>query len=217
LERLRSVEFYRDWGLELQPQLADEHLPYANIELTDSANNLLRYQTSAYIRSDGYKGFRQLLVQDQKIKGWQLRNIFNLTNINSQYNKGYFLRPTVDISRVLPKFGNYTVGASYALEHNEIRDKRTDSISRLSFAFNTISAYIKSDQAKDNHWGITYFTRADKLPTRKSLEQSDRSHNISFNTELLANNHHQVRLNVTYRQLQVINKSLSNLQLKIPY
>jgi hypothetical protein len=212
LERLRSVEFYRDWGLELQPQLADEHLPYANIALTDSANNSIRYQTSAYIRGDAYKGFRQLLTQDQKIKGWQFKNVFSLTNFNSLQSKGYFLRPTIDISKVLPLLRNYTIGASYAVERNEIHDKRTDSISPLSFAFNTISAFIKSDQSKDNHWGITYFTRTDKLPYRKNLEQADRSHNVTLNTELLANNHHQVRLNVTYRQLQVINKSLSNLQ-----
>lgn len=212
LERLRSVEFYRDWGLQIQPPVADEHLPYAGIDLFDSANNTLRYQTSAYIRSDNYKGFRQLLTQDQKIKGWQFRNIFNLTNFRTQQSSGYFLRPSVDVSKVLPHFRNYSIGASYASEHNEIHDNKKDTITPLSFAFNTVSAFIRSDQSKDNRWGLIYFTRTDKLPYRKGLEQVDRSHNITLNTELLQNSHHQVRLNVTYRQLNVINKSLSNLQ-----
>lgn len=212
LERLRSVEFYRDWGLDIQPPSADEHLPYAGVELYNSAGNALRYQTSAYIRSDNYKGFRQLITHDQKAGGWQFRNVFNLTNYHTQQSRGYFLRPSVDVSKLLSKFRNYTVGASYASEHNEIHEARTDSITPLSFAFNTVSAFIRSDQSKDNRWGLVYFTRTDKLPYRKSLEQVDRSHNISLNAELLQNNHHQVRLNVTYRQLNVINKALSNLQ-----
>lgn len=212
IERIRTVEFYRDWGLDFQPGAATEQLPFANIELFDSANNSFKYQSSAYIRSDGYKGLRQLLMNEQKIKGWKIRDIFNFTSINSVQNKGFFLRPSVDISKALPHFKNYVIGGSYALEHNEIHDRKTDSVSATSFAFTTLSAYIKSDQAKDNRWGLTYFTRSDKVPYSKKLEQIDRSHNVTLSTELLANSHHQFRLNATYRQLQVLNKSLSNLQ-----
>lgn len=212
LERLRSVEFYRDWGLEFEPVPANEHLPFVNLQLSDSANNSLTYQSLAYIRGDGYKGFRQLLLQEQKIKGWQLRNVFSLTNFNSLQNKGFFLRPSVDVSRVFPALKNYTLGTTYSVEHSELHDRVTDSVSPSSFAFTTISAYIRSNQAKDNKWSLTYFTRSDKIPYAKRLEQIDRSHNITLATELLANSHHQFRLNVTYRQLIVINQTLSNLQ-----
>jgi len=212
LERLRTVEFYRDWGLDFQPQAATEQLPFFNIELTDSANNSLKYQSSAYIRNDGYRGYRQLLMNDQKIAGWQFHSIFNLTNINSIQNKGFFLRPSVDVSKVLSNFKNYVIGGSYALEHNEIHGKISDSVSASSFAFTTLSAYIKSNQAKDNRWALTYFTRSDKMPYLKKLEQADQSHNVTLTTELLANSHHQFRLNASYRQLQVNNKSVSTLQ-----
>lgn len=212
VERLRTVEFYRDWGLEFQPEAATEHLPFADIELSDSSGNSFRYQSSAYLRSDGYKGFRQLLTNDQKIKGWQMRSIFNLTNFQSLNNKGFFLRPSVDISKVFSKLNNYVLGATYALEHNEIHDRLSDTVSSASFAFTTVSAYIRSNQAKDNRWALSYFRRSDQNPSFKKLEQVDRSHNINLSTELLSNSHHQFRLNVTYRQLQVTNKALSNLK-----
>ncbi len=212
LERLRTVEFYRDWGLDFEPSAATEHLPFVNFELSDSANNSFKYQSSAYIRSDGYKGVRQLIMHEQKIKGWRIKDVFNLTNINAAQNKGYFLRPSIDISRMLPQFKNYVIGASYAVEHNEIHDRQTDSVSATSFAFTTVSAFIKSNQAKENRWGLTYFTRSDKMPYSKYLDQVDRSHNVTLTTELLANSHHQFRLNATYRQLQVTNKALSTLQ-----
>ncbi|WP_018612221.1 hypothetical protein [Segetibacter koreensis] len=212
VERLRTVEFYRDWGLEFQPGAATEHLPFAEFQLSDSAGNSLQYQSSAYIRSDGYKGLRQLISHEQKIKGWQLRNIFNLTNFHSQYNKGFFLRPSVDVSKVFHQLNNYVLGATYSLEHNEIHDKLSDTVSSSSFAFTTVSAYIRSNQARNNHWSLTYFTRNDQIPYFKKLERVDRSQNITLNTELLSNSHHQLRLNVTYRQLQVTNKTLSNLK-----
>lgn len=212
VERLRTVEFYRDWGLEFQPEAATEHLPFTDFELSDSAGNSLRYQSSAYFRSDGYKGFRQLLTNDQKIKGWQLRNVFNLSNFNSLNNKGFFLRPSVDISKIFPKLNNYVLGATYALEHNEIHDRLSDTVSSASFAFTTLSAYIRSNQAKDNRWALTYFTRSDRMPSFKKLEYVDRSHNITLSTELLSNIHHQVKLNATYRQLQVTNNTLTNLK-----
>ncbi len=212
LERLRTVEFYRDWGLDYQPPSATEHLPFASAQLSDSANNILRIQSSSYIRNDGYKGFRQTALQDQQVKTWHFKNAINQTNFSGSINKGYFFRPSFEVSKILPKAKNYIVGAAYSLEHNETRSRIADSLSSLSFAFDNISAFVKSDQLKNNKWSLTYFTRSNKLPFENKLQQSDRSHNISLNTELLQNSHHQFRLNATYRHLQVKNTAISNLQ-----
>ncbi len=212
LERLRTVEFYRDWGLDFQPLAATEHLPVVSIELNDSANNILRLQSSSYIRNDGYKGFRQQAIQMQQIKTWHFNNEINLTNFSGLLSKGYFFRPSFEVKKLLPKAKNYTIGAAFAMQQNEVRNIATDSLTALSFQFNTISAFVKSDITKDNKWAINYFTRSDKLPFNKKMEQVDRSHNINLTTELLKNIHHQFRLNATYRQLQVINPTLTNLQ-----
>lgn len=212
LERLRTVEFYRDWGLELLPTQATEHLPSLGFQLRDSGGNSLRYDLNGYLRSDGYNGLRHSLLHQQNGKGWQFRNVLNLTNFTSNTNKGYFLRPTVDISKRFSKLRDYVIGGIYALEHNESRFRKTDSLSPLSFAFSTISAYIKSNEAKDNRWSFTYFTRSDKLPFKKNLEQVDRSQNFNLTTELRANPRHQFKLNVTYRYLDIINSSLTSLK-----
>ena len=212
LERLRTVEFYRDWGLDLLPVQATEYLPSLSLQIKDSLNYKIRYDATAYIRSDDYTGIRNQIIHQQKIGGWQLNNVFNLTNISSQNTKGYYLRPTVDVSKILRRFNNYTIGATYALEHNEINNKMADTLSPLSFAFTTLSAYVKSDASKDNKWALTYFTRADKLPIQKELIPVDRSHNINIATELLSNMRHQFRVNVTYRQLEITNKNFSLLK-----
>ena len=97
VERLRPVEFLRDWGLNLISAPATEQLPYLNLQLADDKNNSLQYQFSSYTRSDGYKGFRNIINHNQNIKGWQLHDVFNITNITMPMDKGFYLRPTIDI------------------------------------------------------------------------------------------------------------------------
>ena len=68
--------------------------------------------------------------------------------------------------------------------------------------------YIKSSEKKLNRWGITYFTRTNKIPFQKDLITEDKSQNISLITEFLKNENHQFKLNVTYRKLNVINQGV---------
>lgn len=212
LERLRNVEFYRDWGLDLLQPPATEHLPSVSLQLSDSANNFLHYRFNGYVRSDDYQGYRQSLVHNHLVKGWQLKNAFNLTNFTTAVNKGYFLRPNIDLSKKFQRFKNYTIGGSYAVERNEVRGLITDTLTRLSFAFSTAAAYIKSDETKPNRWSLTYFTRSDKAPVNRSFEEVDHSQNFNLAAELRKNSKHQFRINVSYRYLNIINQSLTTLK-----
>jgi len=209
LERLRSVEFYRDWGLEFLPEVAQEQLPALQFSLTDKSNNSINYEFSGYTRDDGFRGNRHVIHHLQQWKGWQLKNNFNVSSISSLTAKGFFLRPTIDISKQLPQFNNYSIGATYQLEHNEQQFKINDSINPISFSFEHIAAYIKSNQAKLNRWTFSWFTRSDKMPFGKSLITADRSQNYNLQFELLQNRKHQFRINTTYRRLNIIN-TISN-------
>jgi hypothetical protein len=56
LERLRQVEFSREWGLPLVVQQATENIVRAGTQLRNKKNNGLGYQFMSYQRSDNYKG-----------------------------------------------------------------------------------------------------------------------------------------------------------------
>jgi len=211
LERLRGVEFARDWGLNILPTAATEHLPKASIELKDAKNNSLQYTIDGYLRSDDYKGVKQTLQYNQLVNNFQLRTFLSYVNNNTPFDKGYYFRPNIEVSKLFPKLKSYSIGSSYALEHNEQRNKITDTLTPLSFAFETISAFVRSNQQKNNHWAFTYFTRNNKLPSQKSLVETDRSHNYNLSADLLQNPKHQFRFNITYRQLFVKNAALTNL------
>jgi hypothetical protein len=84
-----------------------------------------------------------------------------------------------------------------------------DTVSATSYAFGILQAYIKSPEKDPNHWGITFFTRDNAYPYGKSLIKGDRSQNINISAELNRNRHHQFRINATYRNLQIINTTIT--------
>lgn len=208
LEILRNVEFLRDWGLPNIVPAATETIVTAGTELHDRKNTFT-YRLTDYKRDNDFNGIRNTITQIQNIDGWQFNNQFNLSNTNSTIEKGYFLRPTIDISKQFKPLHNYTLGASYSLEDNEVRNKLADTVNATSFSFQTTQFYIKSPVTKANHWSITYFNRVNKYPFGKDLAKSDVSNNINFAGEILKNSHNQFRWNITYRKLDIINSAVT--------
>ncbi|KIC94946.1 hypothetical protein [Flavihumibacter solisilvae] len=210
VERLRNVEFTRDWGLPLVVQPADETIYTAGLELADEKENRLRYQVTGYNRNDNFNGIRNSLSHQQAVSGWKFNNIISITKSSSLADKGNFFRPSIDIAKTLPSLRNYTLGFNYALEHNEARNKATDTLTPYSFSFDVVKFYLKSDEEKTNKWSVSYYTRSDQVPMGKSLVRTDRSQNFTATAELMSNEAHQVRLNATYRTLQVYQKTALN-------
>jgi hypothetical protein len=209
LERLRNVEFTRDWGLPLLVTSADEHIVSGSAELTNKLDRSFRYDFTGYFRSDGFSGLRHTIVQQQDVAGWKFNNRVSITTSSSHTDRGYFLRPNLDVSKTFKRLNNYIAGASYSVEKNEIRARTNDSVSSASFDFNIMQVYLKSPEKNRNKWGASWYTRQDKYPLGKSLQRADRSQNINLFADLLANEKHQLRTNVTYRHLAVLNKAIS--------
>lgn len=209
LERLRNVEFTRDWGLPLVFTQATENILRFSTGLRDKRGHALNYQLTSYNRSDRYQGYQNVLTHVADWKGWMVNNNFTVTNFRNAFEKGVFWRPSIDISKQLKQLANWRLGLKYSLEKNEVRNNSSNELSPQSFAFDIYSAYLRSDETKKNRYGLTFFTRADQLPQTKQLKSADRSYNINFNAELLQSSKHQVLFNATYRVLKVYDPSLS--------
>src|SRR6185436_18354350 len=81
LERLRSVEFSRDWGLPILLTPATENLIRLGAGLKNTRNTL-SYRFTNYTRSDNYKGSQHILTQVANLHGWLFNNDFTITNFN---------------------------------------------------------------------------------------------------------------------------------------
>ncbi|PWT99525.1 MAG: hypothetical protein C5B52_10375 [Bacteroidetes bacterium] len=210
VERLRSVEFYRDWGLPLNASYATENLFYGGFNIKNKGTQSLAYQFASYNRSDDYNGIRNSILHSANFSSWRINDQFNLTNFNQQSQKGYYFKPVVDIARTFKKLGNYILGGGFSLEENYLKYRQFDSLNTASFSFTIWQAYLKSPDNKPNKWGVTYYARNDKYPYLGKLTKSDRSNNVTMYTDLMKNPKHQLRLSATYRKLTVLDTLVTN-------
>ena len=203
IERLRTVEFARDWGLDIVMPAADEQLLHAKLQLKNKADYSLSYKISTYSRDKSYRGVRNTLEHQLVKNGWRMNNMLALTQFNDALKSGYFFRPTIDILKQIPSLNNREFNLKYTVERNISSIKQIDSIIGSSFSFSTFQLATQSDPSRLNKWGLKYFTRADALPIDKGITRTDRSHNYNLNGEWMSNEHHQLRFNATYRKLNV--------------
>jgi hypothetical protein len=209
LERLRRVEFLRDWGLPFETAPANEHLPSAKLQLADSVHDLL-FQYTGYLRGDGYAGHRQQVAYNYRKKNWVVNSQFNLTNMDGNTFKGYFLRPNLGFVKTLSRWKNHQLGGGYSLEHNALRNLRTDTLLASSFSFTDWQAFLRSSNDGYNRWGLRYFSRANRAPVQGAFVPLDVNHTITANVELLKNLKHQFRFNGNYRMLTVKTVGITN-------
>lgn len=209
LERLRNVEFLRDWSLPFDAAPASERIANAAFRLADQKNNRVRYEITNYNRSDGYNGYRHLVDHASSYRGWNLVTQLSLVQTKSTVQKGRFIRPTIDIKKELKSLKRMQVGLKYMGEYNEQVNRSADTLMPVSFGFTVYEAYLRSDESKLNKWGISYFRRQDHYPIGSALKEADRSNNINFTSELMKNERHQARFSVTYRKLDVLIPALS--------
>lgn len=208
LERLRPVEFTREWGLPVFLQQEKEQIINAGVELMRAKEHTFNYGIESYQRGLLFKGLRHALQHSFTKKGWSWLGSMNYSGTDSGSNKGFFLRPKLDLKKRFDQLDQIEIGGQYYLEHSEIRNRRTDSLAALSFVWDTWTFYLRSKEAA-NKWGVNFFTRRDKLPVGKQTEQVDRSYNYNAYVELMSSERHQFRLNATIRELKVFNQQLT--------
>lgn len=209
LERLRNVEFLRDWSLPYDRPAADEHLSNAGVKLYSRKANFVQYDLFNYTRSDNFNGWRHRLLQYHNLSGWVVSNNISLTKLDDLLTTGNFIRPSTEIKKTFPAFRNAEAGFKYSGEHNQIKEKATDTLTALSFGFNIYEAFLRSNPQKPNKFGVSYFRRNDLLPSADRLLKSDHSNNYNLFADLLKNEHHQAKFTVTYRDLQIDNANIS--------
>lgn len=209
VERLRNIEFLRDWGLPYDIGIADEHIMNASVKFAGSSGNFVQYEVTNYNRSDKYNGLRQSLNSFTDYKGWKLTSHLQVTTIRNPVQEGTFFRPDINLFKELKRINHMQVGIKYNSENNQLRDKKTDTLNAFSYAFGVWELYVKSNPTKANRWGVSYFTRYDRLPAKYRLERADRSDNYNVFTDLLKSEKHQFKLNLTYRKLHVFNNTIS--------
>lgn len=215
IERLRAVEFARDWGLSILTNTVTEHLPKASVEWrNDSKASFFKYNIDGYLRSDGFNAVRNNFSiasqqTDKLIKyKWDAASAINTTPIG----KGNFLKSYGEVLIGNTKQFKQQIGMVSGYENNQQKISLTDTLTPLSYSFNDMGVFVKNSEASKNTWRLQYTSRTNQLPQKNKLQASDKSDNYNFNASFVKNEKHKFLFNITYRELKVLNSSLSNLK-----
>ena len=103
LERIRPVEFTREWGLPIFLQQQEEKIANAGFELFRTKENRMSYTLQTYNRGANFKGLRHVAEHYINQKGWTWNARVNYSSIDSTTGKGFFLRPLVELKKQIQK------------------------------------------------------------------------------------------------------------------
>jgi hypothetical protein len=209
IERLRNVEFLRDWSLAADRANANEQISKGLIKLSDDKGNRLQYELVNYTRSDRFHGWMHHLQQSNQVMGWKLTSNISLSTIDDLLHTGQFLRPELEMKKTFVHFFLLESGIKYSAENQKLRGKATDSLFTTSFGFNKWEYFIRSNAQKPNKWGMSYFNRQDLLPKTNRLHKADESNNYSLFAELMKNEKRQAKFTLAYRDLSITDSSIS--------
>lgn len=208
-ERLRTVEFLRDWSLPYDVMPQNENLSTAFFQVHAADGGKLRYEATRYDRQGSYTGYKQILEQFMKFGNWQFTGRLNLLRFKATDRDGSFFRPYAEMKRLFPSLKNLEFLARYSGEYNRPMSGDKDSLAATAFGFEVFQATLTSGRELPNKWDLTYFRRQDRLPSGNAMVRVNHSDNMQMNAELYKNLSHQLRLNFHFRKMTVENTALS--------
>lgn len=201
-ERLRNIEFYRDWTLDLSATQEAEWLSSVNWTATTARSGYWKVQYSRFQRGASFTGHQQLGSFSIRRNAWGAGITWNNTRVIQPRSLGIFSRPSILLHKQWGRRYRIITSASFTGEIQTIRDRSTDTLDARSFQFLRTDLSIRSDSTSQNPWELKYYTREDFLPVNTGLVAAVRSQNLFGSLSLLANPNRLFKLNAGYRSVQ---------------
>lgn len=210
LERLRNIEFLRDWNLTIDNAVSSEFFSTFTILLKGKKNNIFRTENKYLRKENNYEGNKQLVNWDLNCRDWRFSALIDNLTFRNTVNSGMYFRPYMLVNKKWSRFHNIISGVVASGEYNKVVNTFIDTLNFQSFAFRKIEAFVKSPAENYNKWEIRYFNFLNWYPDKYNLFKSDESHNYFIQTQLLKNESNQCLLNIGYRNYKVIKQFLPN-------
>jgi hypothetical protein len=206
-ERLRNIEFFRDWNLPFLVTPENELWKSIGFQLIDSSKNEFKLVQQQYKRGTNYTGNRLNTSHLWRKKQWFTQHFTQLLQATGYGEKGRFNKAFAQANYTTGKNAFYEVYAKYLLEDAQFRYQISDTFTNTSFKFSEKTIGFKSNPNLLNKYSWEYMRRRDEYPFGKNMELGDASHNITAQWDRFKNENSQWTLRATYRYLQVFKNS----------
>ncbi len=209
LERLRDIEFLRNWSLSQIAANSDEMIAAYDVSVKSKKGGQLKYLIENYRRSDGYNGLKNTFFQNSSTKYFKLKSEIRFLTFSDNSKDGLFLTPQMELIVNPFKKSSFQIGSRISGEYNKLKSVAKDSLLRESYAFSNHEFFWQSESKNNNKCIISYYSRTNYIPHLDSLIATEKSDNYRAIIELLKSERHQIRFNSSYREMNILRQELT--------
>lgn len=208
--RYRDVEFERDWNLmnlnnsnliQNSKILGNDYIANWSTKITQRSWGDFQYQIQGYIKGDFFKGFKNTADLNFNKNKWKITIKASQTSTQDTSQTSLFLRERTGISKTFKKV---MIGVISNFEYNAFRETQTNDLQGKSYMFQESEAFLANGDSSSFRWRLFYRLRTDHLPDSSQFKAVSLAHNAGFDFEMLQFKNHQLRTNLTFRQLEIL-------------
>jgi len=205
IERYRSIEFQRDWNLTGFKSQDSENISELSLGIIHPTRGQFQYKASSFISGDKFTGIKNSI--NSRLQRGKTRFLYNGSYLNtSGFLKSGFYRHRAEVNR---RLGNFTAGIESSIEDNQMFDDNKN-LKSSSFSFDQWKFFVHNPDTIKHHYEAYYKIRNDRLPVDEKFEQAYRADDYGLNYQFRPGADHNVKLNITYRNLKVNSGNLDN-------
>ncbi|MEO6901656.1 MAG: hypothetical protein ABI315_00715 [Bacteroidia bacterium] len=209
IERFRSIEFERDWN-RAATLFNDQHIIGAGVSILKKDLIALGYKFNGLIEGTNYYGNKHMGNFSYTNRGSKLFYDGSLLNSISKINTNFYRHK----SGISQKIKWFTIGLSDEFEQNKFLLPHHDSLQLNSYKYWEWQAYATNTDTTKNRYGLSYKQRTDyvakKIENDRILLKSAFAQNYAGFFELLHDQNNQLKVNATYRRLQIADSALTS-------
>ncbi len=197
IERIRRVEFARDWNLPLN---YNEGLQLAGVNLGFSQHNWQLGTTTDWLQANDFSGFKNALNFKLKNNKQLLRLGLSLLNASDSASRSRFAREQGEYRLMLTE--KWWTGLRSQGEWNQQRAAAGDTLLARSYNFIEYEVFSGVGDSAGNFSEISYMERYDDTARLGEMQQFARARAYRLRTSLKTSFNSQLQAAVNLRQLK---------------
>jgi hypothetical protein len=215
VERINTIEFGRDWNLEVTTGNQNYLISGLNFNLPEKGNLVYQFETLDF--STNFSGNRHVLKGAFKFKNWIIQNQGSYLNSDAKVATSKFLR---NQSQIRYHFNKNWVGSSLRIEDNQEKNKKTSQLSALSQRFTEYEIFTGRGDSTNVYVELNYLNRINDSLQNGILKRVNNSQTFLIKSKLFQTKKSDLSLFINYRILdftEKANKKESSLNSRILY
>ena len=207
IERIRSVEFYRDWNLRGVSLGSSQLLSNFRMRLFKKKRGYLNYELQNFGATAEFQGLRNSLDAKYLDEDWDLSLLGSLLQTDGSISSSDFQRHKSLLKR---RLGKVYFGYRDDFEWNRRRDPGKGSLSSTSYQFWEREVFLESPNKQKNKFKLSYIQRRDKAVQENELRTATYAQALALEMDLLKNRNHRFKTRNSYRQLEVYRSDITS-------